>query len=146
MNTATTLYDTDFYGWIQNQAEILRARKFSKLDIDNLLEEIETMGRSEKRSLTSALTVLLMHLLKWQYQPLLRSRSWTLSIKNQRREVLKIVKDSPSLKAFLATAIESAWEDALSDAETETGIEQSRFPPQCPWSFDTFMSNDFWPD
>jgi len=146
MNTAVSLYELDFYDWIQRQADSLRARKFSELDLDNLVEEIETMGRSERRSLTSALTLLLMHLIKWQYQPLLRSRSWSLTIRNQRHEVAMILKDSPSLKSFLASAVETAWQKARNNAESETGIEESRFPLQCPWPFEVFMNNDFWPD
>jgi len=147
MNTTTaSLYDLDFYRWIQHQVETLRAKKFSELDLDNLIEEMEAVGRSEKRSLTSSLSLVLMHLLKWQYQPDLRSKSWMFTIRNQRNEVIAILEDSPSLKSFMETAIERAWEKALIEAEKETGIESGRFPQTCPWTFDEFMNNDFWPE
>jgi len=147
MNTTTaSLYDLDFYDWIQQQVEKLRARKFSELDLDNLIEEMEAMGRSEKRSLISSLSLVLMHLLKWQYQPDFRSKSWMFTIQNQRDEVFAILEDSPSLKTFMETAIERAWARALIKAEKETGIESERFPQTCPWTFDECMDNDFWPD
>jgi len=147
MNTTTaSLYDLDFYRWLQHQADTLRAGKFSELDLENLIEEIETVGRSEKRSLVSSLSLVLMHLIKWQYQPDFRSKSWMFTIRNQRDEVRVILEDSPSLKAFMETAIERAWEKALIKAEKETGIESERFPQTCPWTFDEFMDDDFWPD
>jgi len=103
MTTSTaTRYETDFCGWIDDQAQLLRSGKFAQLDIDNLVEEIETMGRSEKRSLESHLAVLLMHLLKWQYQPDYRSRSWMLTIQEQRIQVRNIIRDSRSLKHTLS--------------------------------------------
>jgi len=146
MNTAASLYETDFYGWIQNQANTLRARKFSELDIDNLLEEIETMGRSEKRSLKSSLSLLLMHLLKWHFQPQRRSKSWIFSIREQQRMVCKVLKENPSLKHTLPEVFADAYADALFMAEHDTKTSRYEFPQQCPWTFDEFMSNDFWPD
>jgi len=136
MNTAATLYETDFYGWIQAQADTLRARKFSELDLDNLLEEIESMGRSEKRSLTSALVLLLMHLLKWHFQPQRRSKSWIFSIREQQRMVRKILKENPSLKHTLAEVFSDAYVDALFMAEHDTKTSRYDFPQQCPWTFD----------
>jgi len=136
MNTATTLYETDFYGWIQNQANTLRARKFSELDIDNLLEEIETMGRSEKRSLKSSLSLLLMHLLKWHFQPQRRSKSWIFSIREQQRMVCKVLKENPSLKHTLPEVFADAYADALFMAEHDTKTSRYEFPQQCPWTFD----------
>jgi len=144
--TATSLYDLDFYDWIQHQVNTLRTRKFSELDLENLIEEMEAVGRSEKRSLVSSLSLVLMHLIKWQYQPDFRSKSWMFTTRNHRREVSAILKDSPSLKAYLETAIERAWKDARIEAEKETGIESERFPQTCPWTFDEFMDHDFWPE
>jgi len=147
MNTTTaSLYELDFYRWIQHQVETLRGRKFSELDLENLIEEMEAVGRSEKRSLIGSLSLVLMHLIKWQYQPDLRSKSWMFTIRNQRDEVIAILEDSPSLKSFVETAIERAWKKALIEAEKETGIENERFPPTCPWTFDEFMNDNFWPD
>jgi len=104
MNTApitasTRLYDTDFYGWTQQQADALRTGNLAGVDLDNLIEEIESMGRSEKRELESRIEVLLMHLLKWRYQWGLRSRSWQLTIEDQRDRIAKHLRENPSLKS-----------------------------------------------
>jgi len=146
MNTAaTTLYESDFYGWIQHQADTLRARNLAGLDLDNLLEEIEGMARSEKRSLKSSLSVLLMHLLKWEHQPNYRGRSWQLTIQEQRIQARRIMKDSPSLKHRIDEIIEDAWEEARVKAEKETRIDQNTFPAICPWSFEQMLDDAFWP-
>jgi len=141
----TSLYESDFHAWLLYQADALRAQNIAQLDFANLIEEIETMGRSEKRSLKSRLTVLLMHLIKWQCQPHYRSRSWMLTINHQRQALRDSIDDSPSLKPFLASFIDSAWERAKRDVEIETGIESIHFPPSCPWQVDQFMSDHFWP-
>jgi len=146
MSTAAALYETDFYDWIQNQARTLRARKLSELDVDNLIEEIESMGRSERRSLKSSLSILLMHLIKWKHQPDYRGRSWEANIQEQRIQVRDILKDSPSLKYGITDTVHDAWEAAKVKAQKETGIDQTTFPEACPWPFDTFMNNEFWPD
>jgi len=143
--TATSLYESDFYGWIQHQAAMLRARNLTGLDVDNLLEEMETMGRSEKRSLKSSLSVLLMHLLKWEHQPNYRDRSWQLTIQEQRIQVRRIIKDSPSLKYRMEEIIEDAWEEARVKAEKETRIDQNTFPDICPWSLEQMLDDAFWP-
>jgi len=147
MNTTTSsLYDLDFYRWIQQQVAALRARQLSELDLDHLIEEMEAVGRSEKRSLVSSLSLVLMHLLKWQYQPDFRSKNWMFTIRNQRREVMLILEDSPSLKAYLEIAMARAWDNAVIAAEKETGMEATRFPRTCPWSFDQLIDHDFWPE
>jgi len=147
MNTSsTTLYEIDFYCWTSDQAQLLRSGQFSQLDIDNLVEEIETMGRSERRSLESRLAVLLMHLLKWQYQLDYRCRSWMLTIQEQRIGVRRIIRDSLSLKYILAQTIDSAWEEARVKAEKETRIHQSTFPTHCLWSFEQMLDDRFWPE
>jgi len=142
---ATSLYESDFHAWLQHQANALRTQNVSKLDFANLIEEIETMGRSEKRSLKSRLAVLLMHLIKWQYQPHYRSRSWMLTISNQRQALRDIIDDSPSLKPLLVSSIDNAWERAKRDAELATGIESTHFPRSCPWQPEQVMNDDFWP-
>jgi len=147
MNTLTaSLYETDFYGWTLQQAEALRSRDMSELDFENLLEEMEAMGRSEKRGLKNRLVILLMHLLKWQYQPERQGKSWELTIRNQREEVLELLEENPSLKPRIDSVLESAWKKALRETEKETKIVRSTFPSQCPWSFDQIMDDDFWPD
>jgi len=145
-HSTATRYESDFCGWIDDQAQLLRSGKFTQLDIDNLVEEIEAMGRSEKRSLESHLAVLLMHLLKWQYQPDYRGRSWMLTIQEQRIQVRNLVRDSPSLKHTLAQHINRAWEQARIKAERETKIHQSLFPPQCIWAFEQILDDAFWPE
>jgi len=146
INSRASVYDVDFYGWIRQQSELIRANDVSALDFDNLLEELETMGRAEKRSLKSRLVILLAHLLKWQYQPERRSKSWALTIKNQRLDIREILEDSPSLKSLLEATIARAWQKALLMAEDETGLDAARFPAQCPWRFEAFMADDFWPE
>lgn len=141
MNT----YESDFYGWTQEQAKLLKDKKLDAIDVANLIEEIESMGRSEKRALQSSLGRLMQHLLKWQYQPNFQSKSWQLTIKNQRREVTQNVKDNPSLKGTLNETIERAYENAVGWAALETGLDESVFPKTCPWSFDDVINNDFLP-
>jgi len=147
MNTLTTsLYESDFYGWTLQQAEALRSRDMSELDFENLLEEMEAMGRSEKRGLKNRLVILLMHLLKWQYQPERQGKSWELTIRNQREEVLELLEENPSLKPRIDSVLESAWKKALRETEKETKMDRSTFPARCPWSFDEVMDDSFWPD
>jgi hypothetical protein len=140
------LYETDFYAWAMEQAALLRAGKLSAADIENIAEEIESMGKTEKRELISRLKVLLMHLLKWQFQPAGRCVSWQLTIKEQRREVADHLSDNPSLKSRLPEAIESAYSVAIIAAARETSIAEEVFPSECPWSFDQIMDGAFWPD
>jgi len=144
--TTTSLYETDFYGWTQQQAHLIRAGEISVLDFENILEEIEAMGRSDKRRLRSRLTVLLMHLLKWQYQPEHRSKSWRLTSIHQRRALDDLLQDSPSLQALLDTTIAIAWKNALKDVEIETGLDVRHIPQECPWNFTQLMADDFWPE
>jgi hypothetical protein len=142
----TTLYDRDFYAWANEQAGLLRAGRLSDLDIENLAEEIESMGRSEKKELVSRLHVLIMHLLKWQFQPAGRCTSWRLTVVEQRRGLAKHLAANPSLKAVLAEAIEAAHDEAVVGAARETMIELELFPAVCPWMFDQIADSGFWPD
>jgi len=147
MNTASTQrYETDFYGWIQRQAATLRARDFAALDLDNLIEEIESMGKSEKRELESRLELLLMHLLNWQYQPERRGASWRLTIEGQRDHIADHIDENPSLKGALPETYKKAYRYAITSAALETGLRKSTFPAECPWAFDQAMDADFWPD
>jgi hypothetical protein len=141
-----TLYDTDFYAWANEQAALLRAGRLSEADIENIAEEIESMGRSERRELISRLTVLFVHLLKWHYQPALRGRSWTLTIEQQRLRIGKHLAENPSLKSQLDYVVADAYQDARIDAERETHLPRSTFPVDCPFIFDEAMNPDFWPD
>jgi hypothetical protein len=142
----TTLYDRDFYAWANEQAALLRAGRLSEADIEHVAEEIETMGKTEKRELISRLKVLLMHLLKWRFQSGGRSTSWRLTIAEQRREVVEHLADNPSLKAKLPETMESAYGGAVLAAARETNLDLNTFPSICPWSFEQVIDRDFWPD
>ena len=136
------LYDSDFYAWTNEQAGLLRSGNLTSADIANIAEEIETLGRNEKRELRSRLSVLFLHLLKWQHQPARRSRSWQLSITNARNDLAEHLADSPSLRAKLPEAIASAYRSARLHAEQQTGLAAKTFPAECPWTFDQAMSSD----
>jgi hypothetical protein len=140
------LYETDFYAWANEQAALLRAGKLSAADIEHIAEEIESMGRTEKRELVNRLAVLLLHLLKWRFQPAMRGNSWRLTVEEQRYRLADHVADNPSLKAKLGEAISNAYRLSLVEAERETGLARGTFPPICPWSFDQIMDEGFWPD
>jgi hypothetical protein len=139
-------YDKDFYSWTQEQAELLKHGRFSELDIDNLIEEVESMGRSEKRELESRLTILLLHLLKWKYQEVRRGRSWQLSIDEQRIQFEKSLNENPGLKPALDQIIKDAYKLAVIKAARETKISKSVFPECCPWNLAQFIEDGFYPD
>jgi hypothetical protein len=127
-----TTHDLDFYEWTQAQAKFLQLGQLDLLDLQNLAEEIEDMGRSEKRTLESRMEVLIMHLLKWEFQPNLRSRSWELTIKEQRLRLQSLLDDSPSLKLHLIARLDRIYKLAVIAAERETGLNS--FPEICPFA------------
>jgi len=141
-----SLYETDFYAWANQQAALLRAGKLESADIEAIAEEIESLGRTEKRELISRLGVLLMHLLKWRFQPAMRGSSWQATIKVQRRELARHLADNPSLKSKLPEAMADAYGDAILNASRETGLDERTFPEVCPWSFEQVMNQEFWPE
>lgn len=143
---SANLYDRDFYAWSQEQAALLRAGKLTQADIEHIAEEIESMGKAEKRELINRLTVLLLHLLKWQYQPVRRGASWEVTIDTQRRALARHLADNPSLKSKLSEAIDDAYIDARAEAYAETGLPKATFPMTCPWSFEQIMGESFWPE
>lgn len=143
---ASSLYDRDFYAWAIEQAALLRAGKLDAADIEHIAEEIESMGKTEKRELVSRLRVLLHHLLKWGHQPARRGNSWRLSVANSRDEIETHLRDNPSLKSKLDESIGDAYRLARRDAAAETGFEETVFPVQCPWSFAQIMDDGFWPE
>ena len=138
-------YEHDFYAWTAEQAALLRAGRLSEVDVGNLAEEIESMGRIEKRELVSRLTVLLAHLLKWQAQPALRGNSWRLTVLEHRGRLAEHPKDNPSLKAALPDALATGYRFALLMAQRETGLSDDAFPAACAWSVDQVMSEVFLP-
>jgi Domain of unknown function DUF29 len=141
-----SLYDRDFYAWANEQATLLRSGKLAEADIENIAEEIESMGRSEERELVSRLSVLLLHLLKWQLQPGLRGNSWRLGIENTRYQLEEHLDDNPSLRSQLDQVMRNAYRRALNDAVGETGLPRNTFPDDCPYTFDQAISLEFWPE
>ena len=141
-----TDYDRDLYTWSQVQAALLRERKFDQIDLEHIAEEIEDMGKSAQRALESYLEALLMHLLKWVYQPSFRGRSWRLTIVEQRKRLDKHLRENPGLKSRLDASIADAYDFARFGAEKETGLPLSAFPEQCPWVYEAFSDPAFWPD
>ncbi len=139
-------HDEDFYGWAMTEASLLRQRKWDELDIEHLAEELESMGASEKREIRSRMEQLLKHLLKWKYQPDLQCRSWKNSIRNQRKALLAVIKDNPSLKPTIPEYVKDVYDDALEGAVEETGIYKENFPAECPYTFDQIMNDEFYPE
>lgn len=142
----TTRYEADFFAWANEQAALLRAGKLSAADIEHIAEEIEDMGRAEQRELENRLKQLLLHLLKWRFQAERRGSSWQASIRIQRVEIAKHIKKNPSLKADIAETMSDAYEIALIAAAGETGLLETVFPAECPWSYEQIMDAGFWPD
>jgi hypothetical protein len=140
------LYVSDFYAWANEQARLLRAGKLGEADIAHIAEEIESMGKTEKRELISRLKVLIQHLLKWSRQPEKRGKSWRLSIEEQRVQLALHLSDNPSLRPLVSDAIFDAYRLALLAAQRETGLDATDFPKECPWTFDQMTADDFWPD
>jgi len=145
MTAKSPLYDQDFFAWSRQQADLLRAGDLARADIEHIAEEIESLGRTEKRELISRLTVLLLHLLKWRYQPEKRGASWEASIRVQRNRLADHLEDNPSLKPLLPQALLSAYRDAALEAVAETGPPGGTFPQACPWSEGQVQDAGFWP-
>ena len=142
----TDLYDLDFFEWTSQNAKLLRVGKFQEADIIRIAEELEDMGKRERRELLSRLHVLLSHLLKWQIQPAQRSRSWRVTINVQRREIGDLVEEMPSLRAALAENLPKLYSRSVADAVDETGLVQNSFPEVCPFRLDQILDTQFFPD
>jgi hypothetical protein len=138
-------YDKDFYGWTIEQAALLREGRLAEIDVAHVAEEIEDLGKSEKRELTSRLTILLNHLLKWQLQPQRRGRSCRLTIAEQRDSVLDHLDDNPSLREQLPEILARAWRAGLRGAQSETDLELEAFPRANPWTIEQILDDEFFP-
>lgn len=145
-----TLYDTDFYAWSQQQAQMLQKQDFAHLDLTNLVEEIEDMGKNRQRELSSRLQVLIAHLLKWHYQPSdsrgARSRSWSGTIRVQRAELQALLADNPSLRRQIPAVIQRVYPNAVIIAWSETGLDEEIFPPTCPYTPKQILDSTFFPE
>jgi hypothetical protein len=142
-------YEEDFYAWTMAEADLLRKGQFSALDVPHLIEELESMGASEKRQLVASMAQLIFHLLKWQFQPDFREfskRSWGASIKEQRKKVKKILLQNPSLKPKIEESIIDGYEDSMFLIEKETPIDLKKLPQECPYTFKQLMDNEFYPE
>ena len=146
VSATANFYEQDYYLWLQHTLKLLREHQFSELDIPHLIEEIEDMGRSEKRAVESNLVVILMHLLKYQYQPQKRSNRWKASIREHRRRLRKLFKDSPSLKPYFHEVLYECYQDAREQASDETGLSLETFPIESPFTPEETMNRDYLPD
>lgn len=136
-----TLYETDFNLWIEEQSALLKSHKFENLDIENLAEEIDSMARSDKRSLRSQLVRILKHLLKFKYQPTKQSdsTSWSESISQGQHEIEAIIEDSPSLKNEPNEYLQTAYSKAIKESARETGLPIRLFEKKCPWTIEEVL-------
>jgi hypothetical protein len=141
-----TLYDQDFSYWIDQTVEQLRSGRWSELDVPNLIDELESIGKRDQRELENRLTVLLMHLLKWKYQPKRRCGSWINTLREQRRQIGKLLRDSPSLKPYLTNMFGECYADSRLDAVGETQLSPAVFPIECPFSVEDVLAQEFLPD
>ncbi len=145
MGVDMQLYECDFYAWTQEQATLLRAGRLEQLDTGHLAEEIEALGRQERRELVNRLGILLGHLLKWQFQPQLRGKSWRATISEQRRQIQRLLKESPSLKPELLVALPEAYQDGILLVVKETPLSEEELPVECPYTLEQVLDLGFYP-
>ncbi|NEQ19193.1 MAG: DUF29 domain-containing protein [Microcoleus sp. SIO2G3] len=139
----SNLYETDFYAWTLEQSKLLKEGDLKHLDVINLVEEIESLGKQQRQELRNRLGILIGHLLKWNYQPQKRSKSWRATIREQRREILQLLKENPSLKPYLAEAIGHAHESGLDLVVKETLLDYSDLPENCPYTPEQLLDPSF---
>jgi hypothetical protein len=140
MKIATDLYAWDFYAWTQQSARLMRERRFDELDLEHIVEEIESTEASERREVIDHFGLLLAHLVEWHDQPLYRGKSGELTIKEQCRRLKRLLNDNPSLKSHAETVLSDAFGDVVLMAAKETGLDESSFPQSCPCSVKSFKS------
>ena len=139
-------YEEDFYGWAMANAQLLKERKVSEIDFDNLIEEIESMGRSNFDQLINRFAVLIAHLLKWQYQPNLKGHSWLYTIREQRSRIKDHLIENPSLKSRIDEAFTKGYRYGVYQAAKETGFDEKDFPSTCPYTFEQCFDEEFYPE
>lgn len=139
-------YDADYHAWLTANAALLRAGRLSDIDAVQIAEELEDMGKSERRAIESWLKVLILHLLKWRLQPMRRGVSWQQSIDSARDEISRRLQDSPSLKPRLDEMIAARYPAVRRMAMRETGLPLETFPESCPFAVDELLDEDFWPE
>lgn len=146
--STTASYNEDFHAWASQSATLIREGRLSELDLEHIAEELEGMSASERRELLNRLQILVMHLLKYQFQPERRSKSWKLTIVHQRTAIERLLKQSPSLKRLIEAPeeIQDVYQKAVKEAVLETDLEKSVFPLDCPYGTTDLLNDDFWPE
>ena len=139
------LYETDFYAWTQQQAALLHTQQWSQLDLPNLIEEIDALGKQQRQELRNRLSILIGHLLKWQYQPQNRSRSWLATIRIQRLDILALLAENLSLKPHLEAALQKAYQRGVQLAIQDTELPDRTFPLESPYSLPEVLDDRFYP-
>ena len=144
----TTRYDDDFYGWTQVSAALIRQQKWHDVDCEHVAEELEALGKRDRRELESRLVTLMLHLFKWSFQSerRQRGRSWSRTILEQRRQLASLMSDSPSLRPRAASVLARLYLHACQLAAAETGLPEDEFPGTCPWTVSQVLDSHFWPD
>jgi Domain of unknown function DUF29 len=142
VKATVSLYETDFADWAEQTAQLIRAGQFERVDWENVAEEIESLGRSDKRELKNRLEVLLQHLLKWEYQPERRGASWQNTLNEQRDRISDLLVDSPSLKPYLEEIVAESYRRACKAESLETGISIQIFPAHCPYAMSQILDSE----
>jgi Domain of unknown function DUF29 len=143
----TTVYDTDFYAWTQQQAAALRQKDLATLDLEHLAEEVEDLGRNVRKGIGSQLQRLLLHLLKWCYDPATEPRrGWRITMRHARQEIADDLAENHSLHGYPAERLAVAYQRARRDAADETGLSLATFPETCPWTLAQVLNEDFLPE
>jgi hypothetical protein len=142
----TAVYESDFLAWAREQAELARSGRINALDLPHIAEELEALGRAERNALASYFERLMLHLLKWQYQPTHRGSSWEVSIADSRNKIRRLLKSSPSLGFMIQEAVEDEWPGAVRKASIQTKRARGTFPASCPWTEAQLLDPDFLPD
>ena len=144
--SAAELYDLDFFEWTVRNSELLRSGRFDEADLGHIAEEIEDMGKRDRRELRNRLEVLLRHLLKWQLQPERRGRSWRLTTNTQRRRIQGLLSEMPSLRPHIEEIVPAIYMDAVGATIDETGISGDCFPAACNFSLDQILDTESFPN
>ena len=144
-SNASNLYTTDFYAWTQAQVQGLRSRRWDQVDLDNLVEEIESLGRQERRELVNRLAILLGHLLKWQFQPERQGNSWLATLREQHLQIKLLFQENPSLKPYLEEALATAYGLGIAVATRETNLPFATFPERCPYALAQVLDEGYLP-
>lgn len=139
------LHEQDFYLWTEQTAHLLKTEQWQEIDLENLIYEIKSMGSNDQHALKSNLRIVLLHLLKWQFQPAYRSNSWLSSMIEHRQQIEELLEKSLSLKPYLEEVFGKVYIKAVKGAEKQTGLPSTLFPTDCPYSLQQVLDVDFIP-